>query len=442
MGRGDGRGDDRSRPVRRVVVVGAGVVGLSVAWHLSRQGVDVVVLERDDVAAGSSWGNAGWLSPGLVAPLPDPAVRRYALRALVDPSCAISVPLTFDVRRWDFLADFARRCTAAAWHRALPGLVALGLEALDAHDELGDAGIAARTVAAPIVTAFARGSDAGRLRHELELLATAGQPLTWRELDGDEARTLAPQLSARIGAAIRVDGQRYVDPGAYVCALADAVRAGGAEIRTGTDVAAVHPDGDGVRVTTSAGEPLSADAAVVATGAWLDRLLPPGATAVPVHAGRGYSFTVDTDPAPACPVYLPHARVACTPYAGAMRVGGGMELSAADAPGNPRRIRAVEADARPYLRGVDWASRRDDWVGARPVTADGLPVVGRTGAPGIFVAGGHGMWGMTLGPVTGRLLAAAVAGGAVPAALAPLDPLRRLRPVRRGRRARPGAGLP
>lgn len=96
---------------RSAVVVGAGMVGLSVAWFLQDAGVEVTVVERHHPAAGASWGNAGWLSPGLAVPLPDPAVLRYGLRALLDPSSALYVPLGLDRELWAFLVRFARHCT-------------------------------------------------------------------------------------------------------------------------------------------------------------------------------------------------------------------------------------------------------------------------------------------------------------------------------------------
>src|SRR5699024_8027235 len=90
------------------VVVGAGIVGLSTAWHLLRLGVDVVVIDRDDIAAGSSWGNAGFLTPDIATPLPEPAVLRYGLKALVSPRSPLYVPIGFDPQLWNFLLRFAR----------------------------------------------------------------------------------------------------------------------------------------------------------------------------------------------------------------------------------------------------------------------------------------------------------------------------------------------
>ena len=101
-----------------------------------------------------------------------------------------------------------------------------------------------------------------------------------------------------------------------------------------------------------------------------------------------------------------------------------MEFRRPGDPLDPRRITAVVDAVRPFLDGVNLDDRRDEWVGSRPCTADGLPLIGPTAAPGVFVAGGHGMWGIALGPVTGQLLAQTVVKGEVPPELAPFDPLR------------------
>jgi D-amino-acid dehydrogenase len=101
-----------------------------------------------------------------------------------------------------------------------------------------------------------------------------------------------------------------------------------------------------------------------------------------------------------------------------------MEFRPADAPLDPRRIAAVKAAAMPLFEGADFDQQADDWVGARPCTSDGLPLIGATTSPRVYAAAGHGMWGMTLGPWTGRAIAERVVSGITSATLAPFDPLR------------------
>jgi D-amino-acid dehydrogenase len=146
----------------------------------------------------------------------------------------------------------------------------------------------------------------------------------------------------------------------------------------------------------------------------------------PVQAGRGYSFTVPVERPIPGPFYLPDVRVACTPYNGALRVAGTMEFRKPDEPLRPQRVEAIVASAGPLLSGVQWAQRSDIWVGPRPVTPDGRALIGQIG-PALFAAGGHGMWGLAHGPVTGRLLAEYITTGKQPEALRAFDPLRRTR---------------
>ena len=160
-----------------------------------------------------------------------------------------------------------------------------------------------------------------------------------------------------------------------------------------------------------------------------------------VQAGRGYSFSVDVDDLPNGPVYFPAARVACTPVGDRLRVAGMMEFRQPEAALDRRRIKAIVEAARPLLKGADLDHRQDEWVGSRPCTVDGLPLIGATGSPRVFVAGGHGMWGITLGPVTGRLLAEQMVTGKTPDGAAPVQPAALTRHPAPARGSCPGGGL-
>lgn len=409
----------------RVAVIGAGMVGLATAWFLQERGVQVTVLDREGVAAGASWGNAGWLTPGLATPLPEPAVLRYGIGAVFNPSSPVYVPPSADPRLLAFLAGFVRHSTTRRWQQAMRALVPINAMALDSFDTLAAGGVQTPARAATsLVAAYRTEAERTGLLEEIDHIRAAGQDLTYDVLTGDQARSLQPVLSGQVGAALVLHGQRFIDPGAYVHALADAVRGRGGRVETSATVTAVADTGRGVRIATAEGENEQFDAVVLATGAWLGRLARQFGVRRLVQAGRGYSFTADVDRVPDSPVYLPAARVACTPIGDAVRFAGSMELRAPETALDPRRIRAIVEAARPLLVGVDLEHRRAEWVGSRPVTADGLPLIGATRSPRVFAAGGHGMWGITLGPATGRLLAQQVVTGTVPDQLRPFTPLR------------------
>ncbi|MFF7901279.1 NAD(P)/FAD-dependent oxidoreductase [Streptomyces sp. NPDC007920] len=409
----------------RVAVVGAGMVGLSTAWFLQERGVGVTVYDREGVAAGSSWGNAGWLTPGLATPLPEPAVLTYGVRAVLSPSSPVYVPPSADPKLLRFLAGFARNSTASQWLRSMRALVPINSLALPSFDLLAAGGVEARTPEAKsFIAAYRTATEREVLLEELEQIHSAGQTMEFDVLDGNEARGVEPSLSDEIGAAIRLHGQRYIDPGHYVHALADAVRARGGVIHDGTEVTDVRDAAAGVTIDVGGGDGERFDAVVLATGAWLGRLARRFGVRSLVQAGRGYSFSVPVEHVPSGPVYFPAQRVACTPLGDRLRVAGMMEFRKPEAPLDARRVRAIAEAARPLLRGADLDARRDEWVGSRPCTTDGLPLIGATRSPRVFAAGGHGMWGITLGPATGRLLAETIVTGELPAQLTPFDPLR------------------
>ena len=414
---------------QRVAVVGAGMVGLSTAWFLQQRGVHVTVYDRRHVAAGSSWGNAGWLTPALTAPLPEPAVLRYGVRAVLSPSSPVYVPLRPDPRLLRFLAGFTRHSTARRWGLGTRAYAPLNRRALAAFDELAAAGTEARTVAAdPFLACFRTAEERAVLVEELHHLQAAGQDVKYDVLTGGEARAAEPALSPAVGSAVRLHDQRYLNPPEFTAAIAAAVHDRGGEVVEDVGVRDVRDLADGVLVELSTGEERPFDAVVLATGAWLGDLARRWGVRRIVQAGRGYSFSVAGDHLPASPVYFPTQRIACTPLSTPsgprLRVAGMMEFRSPDAALDPRRIDAMVDATRPLLSGVDLDHRHDEWVGSRPCTTDGLPLIGATRSPRVFAAGGHGMWGIALGPLTGQLLAERIVTGVTPAELVPFDPLR------------------
>ena len=408
-----------------VVVVGAGMVGLSAAWFLQSEGVRVTVVDRAGVAAGSSWGNAGWLAPALTLPLPDPAILAGGIKATLKPSSPVYVPLTANPRLLRFLVDFARHCTPTKWRAAMTVFAEANRQSFDAFDEIAAGGLAEPTQAAePFLAAFASEDDRKTLLEEFDHVRELGVDTPVELLDRDAMHALVPALGNAVTCGVRLRDQRFINPGRFVNALAEAVRSRGAEIRTDLDVRDIRESADGVRLEVADGAPLTADAVVIATGTWLGSLARDVGVKTIVQAGRGYSFTVQPEHMPVAPMYFPAQRVACTPLGDGLRVAGMMEFRKPGAPLDPRRVKAIIDAATPMLTGIDWAARTDEWVGSRPCTADGLPLIGRTRSSRVFVSGGHGMWGIALGPLSGKLLAAQVARGETSSLLSSFDPLR------------------
>ena len=159
----------RIRP-RSAIVVGAGIVGLSTAWFLQEHGVSVTVVDRTGVAAGASWGNAGWIAPALSIPLNDPRTLRYALRSLPNRAAPVRIPLSADPTLWKFLMRFAANCRESSWTRAVRANLTLNHECMAAYDELVSNGVDAPITDAPITALFCSSAEAEHLLDQLQRL--------------------------------------------------------------------------------------------------------------------------------------------------------------------------------------------------------------------------------------------------------------------------------
>lgn len=407
----------------RALIIGAGMTGLATAWHLQNYGYDVEVVDRVGVAGGSSWGNAGWLAPGKTIPLANASLWAYGPTALFDRHAALDVPVRIDPKLWAFVARFMAHATPRAWDATMAGLTPADKAALAAFDELEAGGVASTSTSAPFIVGFERREQAKGFLAEVEGAIRHGQDIPFEEVSLDEARERAPMLTEKVGAVFKLGGQRFIEPGPYCEAIAASIEERGGTVTTGVEVTEVRSTRTPA-VKLSTGEWITTDQVVIATGAWLPKLAAQLGVSTMVQAGRGYSFSVETDKPATCPVYLPEQKVACTPYQGRFRVAGTMEFRGPDEPFQPGRIESIIHTTRPMFRGIDWDSRQDEWVGSRPVTPDGLPLVGQTKAPNVYVNGGHGMWGVVLGPISGKLLAQRMATGERDAILEPFDPLR------------------
>ncbi|WIM66771.1 FAD-dependent oxidoreductase [Corynebacterium breve] len=409
----------------KAIIVGAGMTGLATAWHLQEYGYEVEVVDRVGVAAGSSWGNAGWLAPGKTIPLSNASLWRYGPTALLDKNAAMSVPPRIDPKLWAFVGQFMARANQKSWDKTMAALTPADQASLAAFDELIDGGVDAVTHDGPFIVGFEKESEATGFLGEVEGAIRHGQDIPFQQITYDEALEYAPMLSERVQAIYTMGGQRYIEPSVFCDALADAIRQRGGTIRGGIEVTEVRS----TRIPAlnfATGEWATADVVVLATGAWLPSLARDLGVRTLVQAGRGYSFNVPTEKEAKYSVYLPHTRVACTPVPskGRFQIAGTMEFREPDEAFQPARIDSIINVTKPMFQGIDWDDIQDEWVGSRPVTPDGLPLVGRTKVPNVYTCGGHGMWGIILGPVSGKLLAKQIATGEVDPIIAPFDPLR------------------
>jgi D-amino-acid dehydrogenase len=400
----------------RVVILGAGVVGVSTAWHCVRAGHEVTVVDRQPGAGlETSFANAGQLSYGYSSPWAAPGVPFKALKWLAmkhRPLVLWPRPEPAMLRwLWQMLAN----CNADSYALNRARMLRLSEYSKVALASLRqETGIAYDGRSRGTLQVFRKAEQLDAALRDSAILAKAG--IEHEIVDADGCIAAEPALAlVREGLAggMRMPGDETGDAHLFTKRLADLAASAGVSFRYGTTVSGIATEGGrATGVVTDAGV-VAADAVVVAAGSFSTALLRPLGVRIPVYPVKGYSLTVpieDADAAPVSTVMDETYKVGITRLGDRIRVGGTAELAGFSTRLRAPRRATLETSLRDlFPRGGDPA-KGSFWTGLRPMTPDGTPIVGPTRVPGLFVNTGHGTLGWTMAAGSGRLMADLVSG--------------------------------
>jgi D-amino-acid dehydrogenase len=410
----------------RVLVVGAGVVGLCSALYCARRGFSVTVVDRHgEQRDGCSFGNTGMIVPSHFVPLAAPGMVARGLKWMLDPAA----PFHIEPRvSWDLLAwglQFARACSERRARRAAPVLRDLALASRACYEELAaaedDFGLARTGVLMLCKEAHAL-EEEHRVAAQAHALGMPAEILT-----PAETAAIEPDVRMDIAGAVRYPLDCNLVPDRLVATLQRRAAHCGVRFLWNTAVSGWTVEDRRIRAAVGRGaEPLEADAFVLAAGSWSPGLARTLGMKLPMQAGKGYSLTwPQPRQLPRHCAVLVEARIAVSPMAGALRFGGTMEMAGLDERVNPVRVRSMLAAIPRYYPDIAPADLAGitPWRGLRPCSPDGLPYLGRTDRyANLLVATGHAMMGVSLGPITGKLAAQLLAGEPPALDLALLSP--------------------
>jgi D-amino-acid dehydrogenase len=401
---------------QRVVIVGAGVIGLSLAWYCAQRGFHVTLVERGSAERdGTSFGNAGMVVPSHFIPLAAPGMVALGLKWMMNPASPFYIRPRLDAGLIDWGIKFWRAANARHVERAAPLLRDLSMAGRECFEELAalpgmDFGLVKNGLLVLCRTPHALDEET-KVARQAHVLGIAAHVL-----DAGQAAVLDPGARMEIAGAVHFPMDCHFRPERFLAALQVGLEQLGVEFLWGGEVVDFVRDG-GRRIRAarlSDSREIEADEFVLCSGAWSPALASRLALRLPMQAGKGYSLTL---PKPrqlpqVCSI-LAEARVAVTPMDGRLRVGGTMEIAGLDERINPVRVRGIiDAFCRyfPDFTPADFEGIRP-WSGLRPCSPDGLPYVGRVAQfDNLSVSTGHAMMGMSLGPISGRLMAQMLAG--------------------------------
>ncbi|MEA3185575.1 MAG: D-amino-acid dehydrogenase [Ilumatobacteraceae bacterium] len=406
---------------KSVVIVGGGLVGLSSALFLTEAGAEVTIIDSGALGSGAARGNAGFMCTAIVEPLPAPGAIGNALRSLRDPTRALRILPKAIPKMAPWLLSFARNCTASRYQSGRAALATFNRNSAEVVERLVHQG-AAVTMSRELLVPY---HDVAKAQHHFDALQPMvefGARIPDRVVDGDELRRLAPAITDHIRAGLVMPGDRSIDPRRYVDSIIAILKARDVRIMEHTTVSQVMSSGDRVQALQVSGGTVDGDEYVLTAGAGSRLLAKQFDLRLAVIPGQGYNVGLPTSPGLQQPVIFEEVHAVATPFEDRIRLGGTMEFGGDHPPFDPRRIEAIIESMRKFL-DLDWDNRFDTWAGSRPMSADGLPFMGRPKRwRNVVVGAGHGMFGLTLAAPSGVAISELIMTGRTSSDITAFDP--------------------
>ncbi len=409
---------------KTVAVIGAGIVGVSTAIWLQRDGHKVILIDRDGPAAGASQGNGGVLASCSVVPVTVPGLLGKAPGMLLSPDQPLFLKWSYVPRLLPWLVKYLRTANTKTVERRAAAMTPIIGDSLADHEALA-AGTGAERYIVPTDYLYLYKDRAHFEGDAFGWKVRAENGFKWDLLEDEDWRAYDPNFGPSVSFAVKLGNHgRISDPGAYVKALARHAEAQGARIIK-ANVDDVVREGGRVTGLRAGGETIACDLAVLATGAWSGPLAGKFGITVPLESERGYHLELwEPSVMPRAPVMVASGKFVATPMDGRLRLAGIVEFGGLNAPPSRAPFALLEKNIRQAMPGLTW-KKTVEWMGHRPSMADSLPVIGEApGLQGAIAAFGHDHVGLTGGPKTGRIVAQLVSGKHPNLDLTPYSPAR------------------
>ena len=399
-----------SQQKKKVAIIGAGIVGVSTAVWLQRSGHDVVLIDKNGVAEGTSYGNGGVLASCAIVPVTGPGLLAKAPFMLFDRDQPLFLKWGYLPKLLPWLVKYLKHNNEADTRRIAAALYPIIGDSLEDHQALA-AGTAAKKYIAPkdYVYVYRRKADFDKEKLSWSIRREYG--FEWEEIGVERLQSMAPGISSDFEFGIRLPNHGIItDPGAYVKSLANHVLGNGGEFIQSSASDFIF-GGDNLKGVVSGQGVIACDAGVVAAGGWSGPLMKKLGLKVPLESERGYHIEYfNSSVRPAAPMMLAPGKFVVTPMDGRIRCAGVLEFGGLDAPPSEAPFELLESHMKKAFPGFNF-ERQERWMGHRPAPSDSIPFVGEiSGRKNVFAGFGHHHVGLTGGPKTGRILSQMIDG--------------------------------
>jgi D-amino-acid dehydrogenase len=404
------------------LIIGGGPVGLSCAYYLLKSGRKVTLLDAKEIGKGSGSGNAGHIVPSHIIPLAAPGVVTSALKWMLDPAHSpfgMKVSLSPNYISW--LLKFVLACSESNVQRSIQPLNDLGqLSAKNFAQIVAEEKFDCSYQEKGLLFLYKTEKAFHDGQHEGEFMQKYGIPVS--VYDKTKIHEVEPAALDDVIGGVHFTGDAHLNPAVFLKLLSDRVRAMGAELLENTSVSGFESaNGKIAKVKTSVVD-FEAEQVVLAAGALSPSVAKDLKLNIPIQPARGYSMTMSaTKTMPSQALILGERRIAVSPVDGLLRFTGRLEVGNYSMEPNPVWIQRIENSAREYLHLDEKLDVKETWAGLRPTTPDGVPIIGKSPKhDNLFLATGHAMLGLSLGPGTGQVVAEMLNGQEPAVSLSPM----------------------
>ena len=391
----------------KVIVAGGGIIGMCAAYYLKKEGHDVVVIERGDLKSGTSFGNAGYISPSHFIPLASPGIIAKGMKWMMSSTSPFYIKprLNMDLIKWGL--TFWKRSGQSTMERNIPHMNAILQLSRELTSEIkNDLGNNFRMEEKGCLMLY---KSELTEKHEIELAKEAAElNIETQIFNAKEIQQMEPDVEVNVRGGILYPIDCHLHPGDLMATIKKYLDDNGVEFKLNTTITGFEKNAGVItKIITDNGD-VTGDEYVLATGSWLPLVTKDLGIEILLQAGKGYSMTFENVSRNIkYPAILVDDRVAMTPMGADLRMGGTMEISGLGSPTLMKRVNSIFSAAKSYYPNlpVEFPKPEKIWSGLRPLSPDGLPYIGRHSAyKNLVIAGGHAMLGISLAAATGKLI--------------------------------------
>lgn len=392
--------------MKHCLIIGGGIIGLSTAYYLQKDGHKVSVIDKSDFSSGASYVNAGYITPSHIIPLSAPGMITKGIKWMFNSSSPFYVKprLDKDFLEWSWL--FKKSATKAKVEKAIPVLKDINMLSRELYAEMKSSNDFNFSYNHKGLLMFYKTDKAGEGEWNVGKQAI-NLGLKVENLSKEATQKLEPKTDLDIKGAVYYHSDAHMTPNNFMQELKTYLIASGVEIVANAEVIDVTKKDDKIVSVSTKDDSYTADEFVIATGSWSQNFAKKLGIKIPIQAGKGYSINTKTNTGISIPAILIEAKVAVTPMQGFTRFAGTMEIGGINHNISKNRVEAIANAVQEYYENftISSAEKREAKCGLRPCSPDGLPYIGKSQkVRNILFATGHAMMGWSLGPATGKLV--------------------------------------